>query len=188
MRKQINPTASRPYWALAVVFLMALTLSNCSGKKVLITSKGLHSIKLGDQLPPAGANSLKGVSLRDTLLEDQEYTWRAALMEYSKGLVYLEEDFSRGEILNRIRVETPELKLKNGLRVGKTVEDLQKINGEWYINPLTEFEVFDFYTKLFPNIHFLVSDEKTDMSDPNWENYKMEMFNPEAPIVAIVIF
>ena len=187
MKKSNDLRLIRPAYFFLLLFV-GISLVGCAGKKTMITSNGLHGIKLGDQLPAVGTESLKGVSLRDTLLEDKDYTWRAALMEYTDGLVYLEEDFSRGETLNRIRVETPELKLKNGLRVGKTVGDLQKIKGEWYINPLTDFEVFDFYTRLMPNIHFLVADAKTDMSDPDWKNYKMDMFDPEAQIVAIVIF
>lgn len=188
MKNSIDPSLNRNRLVLILAVLTAIGMSSCTGKKSVITSKGLYGIKLGDQLPPPGAEKYKGVSVRDTLMEDDEYTWRAALMEYAEGLVYLEEDFSRGERLNRIRIETPELKLKNGLRVGKTVEDLRKIKGEWFINPLQKFNVFDFYTRLLPNIHFLVSDEGTDISDPDWRNYKMEMFTPEAKIVAIVIF
>lgn len=188
MKNSIDPRILRNKWMIAISILAMFGLSSCTGKKSVITSKGLYGIKLGDQLPAAGTDKYKGISLRDTLLEDEEYSWRAALMEYQNGLVYLEEDFGRGEILNRIRVETPELKLKNGLRVGKTVGDLQKIRGEWYISPLQDYDVFDFYTRLLPNIHFLVSDERAQMDDPDWQNYKMDMFNPEAQIVAIVIF
>ncbi len=188
MKKSIDLTVLQNKWLLVLSALVFLGMTSCSGKKSMITSKGLYGINLGDQLPAPGTDKYKGIPLRDTLMEDDEYTWRASLMEYKEGLVYLEEDFSRSAYLNRIRIETPELKLKNGLRVGRTVEDLRKVKGEWYINPLQKFEVFDFYTRLMPNIHFIVSDQETDMSDPDWKNYKMDMFSPEAKIVAIVIF
>lgn len=175
-------------WMLVLVFGMALGFTGCAAKKKMITPSGLYGIKLGDRLPPIEANEFKGVPLRDTILEDQDYSWRAALMSYEEGLVYLEEDFSNGDILNRIRVETPELKLKNGLRVGKTVADLQKIKGEWFISPLQDFGVFDCYSRSFPNTHFLIPDKGMDTSDPNWQKYRIEMLDPTAPIQAIVIF
>lgn len=173
---------------LAACLLAVAFLGSCAGKKTTIGRNGLHAIKLGDKLPEPGTESLKGIPLRDTLFEDSSYTWRAAMMEYKEGVVYLEQDFFGEDALNRIRIETPELKLKNGLRVGKTVADLKKINGPWFISPLTEYNVFDFYTQLFPSTHFLVSAPEADMSDPDWKNYSLETFQDDAKIVAIVLF
>lgn len=175
-------------WLLLMLIGITMGATGCAAKKKMITSNGLYGIKLGDRLPPIDAIEFKGIPLRDTILEDKEYSWRAALLAYDQGLVYLEEDFSNGDQLNRIRVETPELKLKNGLRVGKTVADLQKVKGNWFVSPLQDFGVFDCYSRSFPNTHFLIPDENMDMSDPDWQKYRLEMLDPEAPIIAIVIF
>lgn len=186
--KKILEKTSPGLRALVLIAIAALTLANCSGRKHTIGKDGLHAIKLGENLPAPGTESLKGVPLRDTLFRDSSYTWRASVMQYKEGIVLLEQDFFGEESLNRIRIETPELKLKNGLRVGKTVADLKKINGEWYIAPLERFKVFEFYSELFPYTHFIVSAPEMDMSDPDWRNYSMEAFQEEAKIVAIVLF
>ena len=187
MKKVVEktPTAVLAFLAFA---LMASVLASCAGKKHVIGKNGLHAIKLGDDLPPPGTESLKGVPLRDTLFEDSSYTWRASIMEYKEGTVYLEQDFFGTEALNRIRIHTPELKLKNGLRVGKTVADLKKVKAEWYISPLVEYNVFEFYTQVFPTFHFLVSAPGADMSEQDWRKYSMDSFQDDARIVAIVLF
>ena len=186
--KKRNKDGFRQVFGLSMALLLILTgLNSCSSTKNRINRRGLYSIKLGDKLPAVGVDKLEGVALRDTLFEDEDYTWRAAIMQYKNGIVYLEEDFGRSEILNRIRVETPELSLKNGLRVGNTVADLKRLKAKWYIAPLERFEVFDFYSALLPNIHFIVSDPSVKLTE-HWENYSLENFKEEAGIVAIVIF
>ncbi|MEM7035762.1 MAG: hypothetical protein AAF570_02210 [Bacteroidota bacterium] len=167
---------------LAMVVLVA-----CAGRKKMIRSSGLHAIKLGDALPAPGTKALKGVALRDTLLEDGEYTWRASMMQYKNGPVYLEEDFYRSEQLNRIRIETPDLKLRNGLRVGKTVSDLVEVGGEWFVSPLPRFKLFDVYSRKFPRVHFLV-DAPGNALDKDFEEYSLDQFDPGSKIVAIVVF
>lgn len=167
---------------------LTLTLTSCSGRKKVIRSNGIHALQLGDELPAPGTKSLKGISLRDTLIEDGEYQWRAALLEYKKGLVYLEEDFFRSEQLNRIRIETPELRLRNGLRVGMTVEDLRDKAEEWYISPMAKYKLFDFYSRMFPRVHFVIDDPNATEFDKEWEAYKVDTFSADARIVAIVVY
>lgn len=184
MKKSV---AKLKIWPFAMAAVLLLTVS-CAGGRKKIQKRGIHAIQLGDKLPEPGLEKLKGVAVRDTLFEDADYSWRGILMEYKEGLVYLEEDFFYPERLNRIRVETPELKLKNGLRVGKTVADLSGINGEWIVAPIPGYGVFDFYSRLFPRTHFLVRDPKHTQNDPEWQNYKIENFDPAASIVAIVLY
>ena len=188
MKKEIEGMRSQKILSYTLLLAALFTLANCSGRKKLITNNGIHAIKLGDQVPPRGTEELKGISLRDTLLEDNDYQWRAALMEYKKGLVYLEEDFFGSEDLNRIRIETPELHLKNGLRVGKTVGDLREVQPSWYISAYPDFGVFEFYSRKFPQIHFLVATEQVSLDAEVVEEYKIEAFGETDPIVGIVVF
>lgn len=180
-------SAHRALHLLGASLALLLVLTACAGRKT-IQKHGLHAIKLGDQLPEPGVDKLKGVALRDTFFEEEEFSWRGMLMEYKQGLVYLEEDFFYPDRLNRIRVETPELKLKNGLRVGKTVADLGELNVDWFIAPIPGYDLFDFYSRLFPRTHFLVRDPQRTADDPEWENYKLGDFSTDAPIVAIVLY
>lgn len=188
MKKELENMPRKIIFSYSLLFMALVMLAGCSGRKKLITTNGIHAIKLGDQVPPRGTEELKGISLRDTLLEDNDYQWRAALMEYKKGLVYLEEDFFGSEDLNRIRIETPELHLKNGLRVGKTVGDLREIQPQWYISAYPDYGVFEFYSRKFPQIHFLISTEQVKMDAEYVDEYSIEAFGETDPIVGIVVF
>jgi hypothetical protein len=164
-----------------------LLATSCVPRKKLIQARGLHFIHLGESMPPEGAERLKGFPLQDTTIEEGDYSWRAAVLQYRQGRVLLEEDFYGSDILSRIRVETPELRLKNGLRVGMTVEDLRKKSGAWFIAPLEKYRLFDFYTRSMPGLHFLVDDPARDMTDLDYSTYSPDQFAPGARIVAIVL-
>lgn len=173
------------------VFLSALMLASllggCVPRKKVISPKGLHYIQLGAEMPPEGSGSFKGFPLQDTTEVDGEYSWRVAMLKYRQGKVLLEEDFYGSDVLSRIRIETPELRLRNGLRVGMTVEDLMKKSENWFIAPLQKYRLFDFYTRNLPGLHFLVDDPARDISDPEYVNYSPDSFAPSARIVAIVV-
>lgn len=170
-----------------MALLMAGLVTSCVPRKKLIRSNGLHVISLGEDMPPLGTDNFKGHALSDTTEMDGEYTWRVAMLEYREGRVMLEEDFYGSEQLNRIRIETPELRLRNGLRVGMTVEDLRKKSRNWFIAPLQKYQLFDFYTRNLPGLHFLVDDPGRDMSDPDYASYAPDQFSSSARIVAIVL-
>lgn len=168
--------------------LVVLALfSACVPASKTIRSDGLKAIRLGDELPAEGTPKLRKIALRDSMIEEGEYTWRAVLMEYREGLVYLEEDFYGSGELSRVRVETPELRLKNGLRVGDSVADLQSKSNKWYIVPLPEYRLFDFYSRTFPRLHFIVDDPARGMEEEDWKAFQIDQFAPGARIVAVVV-
>jgi hypothetical protein len=174
---------------LGLLLLLAAGLSACGPGKKIIGANGLHAIHLGDEMPAYNVDAIKGIPITgDSIAEEGEFSWRVATLGYKKGPVYLESDFYGADNLNRIRIETPELKLRNGLRVGMNVRDLLQKTSNWYIAPLQKYGLFDFYCRKFPGMHFLVRDASRDMSDPNWESYSPDQFAPEARIVAIVVF
>lgn len=176
------------YWVmLGMALLMVGMVSSCVPRKKLIRADGLYVINLGEEMPPFGDDEFKGYPMRDTTEADGDFSWRVTLLEYKEGQVVLEEDFYGSDQLNRIRIETPELRLRNGLRVGMTVEDLLKKSGKWFIAPLQKYRLFDFYTRNLPGLHFLVDDPAHDISDPDYAAYSPDQFSPTARIVAIVL-
>jgi hypothetical protein len=167
----------------ALVFSL---LVGCANRKY-ITSSGLHSLKLGDEMPELGISRWKGHSARDTFEVQGDYQWREIVVEYKKGNVYLEEDFYGSAHLARVRVYTPELVLRNGLRVGMTVSDLQAKATDWTLVPLPEYNLMDLYSRTMPRIHFLVDDPAIPKNG-DWTEYKIEQLAPTALIKAIVVF
>jgi hypothetical protein len=160
---------------------------SCAGKRNLITSNGIHVLKLGDPMPERGLDRFKGHPARDTFELQGEYQWRELVLEYRKGNVYLEEDFFGSDHLARVRIHTPELALRNGLRVGMLVKDLQAKASDWTLVPLPEYNLMDLYSRTMPRIHFLV-DDPVIAKNADWSEYKIEQLAPEAPIKIIVVF
>ena len=186
MQKPVATSSFRNYFPFILCALL-LALVGCTGKKV-IRSSGLSYIKLGEEMPPAGIQKWKKFTVNDSIFKEDEYQWRSSILDYRKGKVYLEEDFFSTEVLNRIRIETPELRLRNGLRVGNTVADLVASTPNWYIVPMKRFQMYDFYSELYPRIHFVIKDPSVPMDSEDYEDYIVQNFNPEAPVRAIVLY
>ena len=162
-------------------------LSGCSGSKI-IQPNGLSFIKLGHEMPVVGTKNIKGHSVKDSLCEENDFRWRAAILKYPHGRVYLEEDFFSSGILNRIRVATPDLKLKNGLAVGQTVAHLKATVEDWYISPLPEYKLFEFYSDLLPGLHFVVDEPGHTLENLSPADNPLEGFRGDSKIVAIVLY
>lgn len=171
---------------IMVVLLALGACMGCGGRK-LITSSGIHALQLGDPMPAQGISRLRGHSARDTFELQGEYQWREVVLEYRKGNVYLEEDFFGSDQLARVRIYTPELALRNGLRVGMTVQDLQAKANDWTILPLPDYNLMDLYSRTMPRIHFLVDDPAL-AKDGEWTDYTLSQLAPLSPIKVIVIF
>ncbi len=94
----------------ALFFLFGLILVSfaCSGPSK-ITKKGLSYAKLGDPMPQEGISQLNGLIARDTLYKEGGFQWRALILSYGEEEIFIEEDFGRQGMINRIRIESPEL-------------------------------------------------------------------------------
>ena len=163
---------------------------SCAGKKMIIKSEGLHYIKFGEDIPPVGTKRIaKRYALRDSILEDDSTSWRASVVQHKDGLVHLEEDFYARELLNRIRIETPELHLRNGLKVGDTLATLLATTEKWYIYPMKKFNLYEFSSPiLYPRIHFVIDDPSLPIHSENQEDYPLEKFDPAAVVRMIVLY
>ena len=188
MRKNNAPLPKAILLGL-LLLLGSILLSSCGTRKnQLIGRYGLAYAQLGDEMPSPGLRSLKKYPAYDSLIDSEDFSWRVTCLEYKKGMVYLEEDFWGSEMINRIRITTPELHLKNGLRVGSTLRELLGSWEEWFIVPLPEFQLFDFYSRLYPRIHFLIPDPGVSLEKTDIEDYSPQEFNPEATVKWIVVF
>jgi hypothetical protein len=171
-----------------LVFLCSsmVLLAGCASSKVL-QPDGLAYAKIGATMPEPGAFKVRGHAVRDTVFEDEKYTWRVAKVAYSQGVVYVEEDFYGSGKISRVRVETPQVKLANGLQTGQQVSALLAITSDWYISPMPKFGLFDVYSKLFPRTHFVVQAPGVPL-DKSWDEYKLDQFPQEAQITMITVY
>lgn len=174
--------------AFQALLTASLLLPGCGTHRTIITEKGLHGIPLGGEMPAAGARRFKGYAMRDSLAEEAEFSWRVARLKAKGGPVYVESDFMDREQVNRIRIETAALHLRNGLAVGMQVEDLRAAATDWAIVPLKAYRIFDFYSRKFPSIHFLVDDPSHPMEEEDWQKYQASDFSSSAKIAAIVVY
>jgi hypothetical protein len=138
-------------------------------------------------MPPPGTGRFGGHCVRDTFELQGDYRWRVLLMRFRKGNVYLEEDFYGSSHLARIRIQTPELALRNGLRAEMKVCDLSARASDWTIVPIPDFSLVDLYSSTMPGIHFLVSDPNVPV-DANLLGFSIQQLSPDAPIKIIVVF
>jgi hypothetical protein len=173
--------------ALFMVGICIVVITGCTSQRKLITSSGVHALKIGDPMPAAGTERLRGHDVRDTFVEQGEFQWREIVMQYRKGNVYLEEDFYGSEHLSRVRVKTPELSTRNGLRVGMAVSDLIGKASDWTLAPLPDYNLIDAYSRTMPRIHFLIDDPAVSKTG-YWEDYKIDQLAPGAKITMIVVF
>jgi hypothetical protein len=174
-------------WGLMAICFSLILAAGCVSNKKLITSNGVHALKIGDAMPPIGTERLRGHTVRDTFVEQGEFQWREIVMSYRKGNVYLEEDFFGSESLNRVRIYTPELYLRNGLRVGMAVSDLQSKANDWTLVPIADHNLIEAYSRTMPRIHFLINDPAIPKTG-NWEDYQLSQLAPDAKIAMIVVF
>lgn len=174
-----------------VVVGMGIAMVGCAGKKKLITTHGIHGIRLGQEMPEWGMDEVNGMPAEDTLFTEGEFSWRVTKLNMKKGHVFVEEDFYNSGQVSRIRVETPELRLRNGTHVGMAVKDLAKLKQHWYISPIPNYNLWNFYSREYPRVNFVVDDPNKSMEIPDgesWEGFQISEFNQEALIKIIVVY
>lgn len=135
---------------LAVLFLCNI-LYSCTPKDA-ITPKGIKIARLGKEMPTS-PNPYPNYQTRDTLFQEEGYAWPAWMIEMKAGKVWVEGDFSGGETINRIRVETPEYAFKKRIRVGDSLAELYEVEQKWEATYIRSYGKVDIACK---GVHFLV--------------------------------
>ena len=141
-------------------------------------------------MPAVGASSIGGHSLRDTVFQQGGYEWRAAIVGYgNQGKVYLEDGFWGEGKVNRIRVESPKLRVKGAdqLRVGMAWEVLQGLGQDWEMTYLADFGLTDVFSPSFPRMHFLIREVRQAPEVLQAPEPGTALLSPDAVIAAIVL-
>lgn len=171
---------------ILLVVLLSHFLYGCIGPKE-INHKGLKYAQIGMKMPEEGIKRLKGHAVRDTVFNQDGYRWRASILKYRKGKVYLEEDFTGGDTVGRIRIHTPELQFKKEFSVGMAAKDLRGLTGDWYAYYLNDYQLLDFSSDQFPEIHFLVQDPKYAGKEAIEAEIQLNDLTNTSKVVAIVV-
>ncbi|MEM6765355.1 MAG: hypothetical protein AAF824_12570 [Bacteroidota bacterium] len=166
-----------------------LLFTACFSSKPIPT-QGFQSIQLGNTMPPKGTPAWKGFPIQDTLFQENEFYWRGTYLSFPQGRVLLEEDFGQEAvpplgIINRIRMETPDVTLHDSFQVGMSVDQLKSLASKWFVLYLEEYNVVDISTEKYPGLHFLVPG--TSILTNDHTSLRLKHINKEAKIVSIVI-
>ena len=174
-------------YLLHLFFWSFLLLSiGCIGPKE-INSNGLKYARLGMKMPEEGQKRLKGHAIRDTVFNEGGYQWRASILKFPKGKVYLEEDFTGTNTVGRIRIEAPALSFKKAYGVGTPAGNLGDLSDEWFAYYLRDYELLDFSSNEFPGLHFLVRDTKYTGEQAGDVEIQLKDLTNTSKIVAIVV-
>ncbi|MEM0996280.1 MAG: hypothetical protein AAGN35_04335 [Bacteroidota bacterium] len=140
---------------LLVLTLLLLSLPGCSGTEKL-KKDGLAYLRIGDPMPKAGLSQLAGRALSESLAEEGGYQWRVCTVQYADGLVLIESDFGTHCSVSRIRIETPELRVKRGVHVGMAWSKLISKSRRWIARPFPAYQVIELISRKYPRRVFLV--------------------------------
>ncbi|MEZ4825896.1 MAG: hypothetical protein R3C61_06330 [Bacteroidia bacterium] len=172
---------------LIVFSLLTIGLiAGCTGSRNL-KDNGLSYLRLGDPMPPSGIMRLKGRAVRDTMYNQESFVWRASVIRYPQGRVYVEEDFMGQGNVNRIRIQTPELRIQKQFHVGMTFADLLAANEDWDVAWLSDYQLLDVISIDHPSVHYLLRDKGKPEGYFNQEKISTSDVSSDAEIVAIVI-
>lgn len=168
---------------LVIIGLSSLPLS-CQQHKELVPN-GLKFVQVGDPMIPANKYKLKGKYLRDTVFQEEGYTWRAAILDYPTGKVYIEEDFYGRNIVSRIRIEASQLMFRQELCAGMSLEELKSLPWQWEVFYLENYKVWDLSSEAFAGLHLLVP-AGSDFFDPEAVTDVEQL--PEGSAVRSIVF
>lgn len=169
---------------LFLVFSLIFFLVACNGPSK-ITQKGLAYAKLGDAMPAKGTETLAGLPARDTLYDEGGFQWRALILTAGAEEIFIEEDFGKQGLINRIRVESPSLTVGKKKYVGMSWLDLSKLGKKWDAFYLANYGVWDVISQSQNRIHYLL-EEKRDTSIIDLDADVRNILD-EAKVKAIVI-
>lgn len=164
---------------LSLILILA-----CNGP-TKITQKGLAYARLGEQMPTKGLTELAGLSARDTLYDEGGFQWRALILNYGNGEVFIEEDFGQQGLINRIRIETPSLKASKNRLVGMSWSALLPMKNNWDAIYLVNYGVWDVVSASQNRIHYLL-EEKRDTASFDWQG-GINSIPTDANVKAIVV-
>ena len=184
MNFSLSPLFRSPLLLLVGVGMVCF-LSSCSGSKRL-RQNGLAQLTIGKPMLSTETQRWKRHLVRDTLFNEGGYTWRASILQYKDGKVYVEEDFLGQNQINRIRVESRELRLKKGQAVGMKLADLLVTGRDWQVVYLEAYQLLDIISLYQPSVHYLVRDPQFQVRSLS-QPIHIDELSATAEITAIVL-
>ncbi len=166
--------------------LLSLWVSACGGRYP-IQKNGLPYLSIGEPMPPLNQTAWQGYPSRDTLFEEAGFRWRGIVVAQVGGSLLIESDFDTGDIVNRIRVESPGLTTRKRLQVGSTVADLQRKWVRWRAFYFPQYGLVDISAPGQPTIHYLVRETQLPEAVLSAEDLQFSQLSEDSPIVAIVV-
>jgi hypothetical protein len=165
MARNASSVISASFYFMRLIFFIgrsllwlgfASGLAACTSLKT-ISPAGLKHVRLGQEMPGPENPQLKAGPYVDTLLQAQGYQWPAKVIQYPEGTVWIEGDFFGADLVNRIRVESPEIKVKGqrGLTVGTAKPEFEAKHARWQVSYLPDYARYDVIDPQQPQIHFL---------------------------------
>ncbi|MEM6263174.1 MAG: hypothetical protein AAGI38_11745 [Bacteroidota bacterium] len=173
----------RNFHLLLSTLLLCLLLQSCRSPWS-IRPEGLRNLQLSSQMPGAEDQRFQGYQVSDTVLREEGYEWQTLIIHHAQGNVWVEADFFKGEVINRLRIETPEFHVKKKIRVGNVWKELQPMAAGWNLTYLPTHQRIDAYSSEFPGIHFLFPTKEAP--NPS-EALSINSIPQDAEIVAIVV-
>lgn len=136
-------------------------------------------------MPQQGISQLNGLLARDTLYKEGGFQWRALILSYGGEEVFIEEDFGRQGLINRIRIESPELTAGKNRKVGMSWMALSKLGKNWDAIYLKNYGVWDVISSSQNRIHYLLEEKRdTALIDLNGG---ISSISQESKVSAIVV-
>ena len=166
------------------IFYCLFGLFACQQHRELVPN-GLKFIQVGDKMIPPDQAKIKGKYLRDTLFQEEDYKWRAAVLDYPTGKVYIEEDFYGQNSVSRIRVEAEQLMFRKQIYPGMNLGDLKKLPWKWEVSYLESYQVWDLNSTAFPKLHLLVPVDSSPTIEPEIVN-SLDQLSNQAIIKSLV--
>lgn len=171
---------------LCILLVIFACLTSCASR-YKFDRGGLSFVKLGDAMPDLSGHKLKGQNLRDTIFNEGDYQWQAAILDYADGKVYIEEDFWGNGLVNRIRIQSAALHFNKQLMVGMTAADAAQLPLNWQVLALPDYEMLDVSPVEYPEIHLLFPVQENEKSLLDQENVSFKDLKHTAKVKAIVI-
>lgn len=135
---------------------------------------------------PKPGSTFAGFPLTEEMEQQNGYSWRVCTLTYAQGVVIAESDFASQQKVNRIRVETPELKVRGGLHVGQTLADMLGKTSKWKARPFPAYQLIEMTSTKYPRMVFLLEEKGFDYSQI-MEAIALEKLSSTAKLVGIVV-
>ncbi|MCI4667881.1 MAG: hypothetical protein MRZ79_06945 [Bacteroidia bacterium] len=144
---------------LILFSLMALAFISCNST-YSIKNRKTGKFEVGAEWPPVDDFFWKGMEVLDTVYSESGYSWGVQILSDKDGRILIEEDFFVKGIINRIRIEHPKWKSKNGIQQGQSYGEVKGYFERGRGTYLEAYEYLDLVEREGSGIHFLFKVKK----------------------------